>query len=157
MINFLVKHKKATKMIFLLSVVFMFIMSASLMMAYPASEKAFENNDKTPLAIDGAVFWGSFILAYICFITVSLVRRKDVGKSQKSLPGILKFFSNPIAKIADFGIIIFIVALIVCAFLTDSFITFIFLFLTVFFVQMHGVFNGKNYVYIKSLKKSEGK
>jgi len=63
----------------------------------------------------------------------------------KGKPGIAGFCSNIYATIVDFLLIISFVSLIVLLIIhqTDSYITFVVLFLLVLSINMHAMFNGK--------------
>lgn len=114
--------------------------------------------------IIGIVFWLGIIVGYCLFIIVARTRKKS--KKQKLLPkteniriGVLSFFKTFPGMIADIVCAISVVALIITVVFGNSstWIVYVLVSVLIFSIQMHGIFNGINFVYIKSYKKEEKK
>ena len=134
-----------------LSIGSFFVSSATILLMQRVSfaENA-EEWQRTLGGILGALFWLGFIAGFIFQIPITRARKKD--ESFKGGKGIsfFSFFSNNTA-------IVFDVSLMICALL--SFVTFavptlsqglafMSLFGLVFSIEMHGIFNGKNYEWL---------
>ena len=108
-----------------------------------------------------AFFWLFLVLGYVSFYQVSALRKKQEKKKgfvpdKKRKAGIVVFFSNRYAKIADILMLLLFVGMIVFYILFISGIQGSFveiaamLFITTFLfsVQMHCILNGINFQYI---------
>ncbi|NLI63654.1 MAG: hypothetical protein GX367_02860 [Bacteroidales bacterium] len=102
----------------------------------------------------GIAFWIGILAAVIFTMLLSSLRSKEEKKEKNkrkshSKIGLVKFFSNKIAKTFD---IIFMVSLagqvIVLIIGAHIMVEVTILFLLVFSFEMHCIFNGKNYSYI---------
>lgn len=144
---------KPLVLIFTLSLLCMLLFAASFLLMPAANSISLNEGKNGFLYTVGAIFWFTLVASQILTLIVALLRRKNGEKGRtKRLPGLFSFFSNKEAKIADILAAIFIVAFIVCIFATDSYLIYVFLFLSVLSVEAHCVLNGKNYIYIKELK-----
>jgi len=147
---------KASKIMFVLSLIFKFLFAASFLLMPPASDISLNKDKPEFLYVVGALFWVSLLLSQITMIFVTIKRIKYFkGKERKDLPGlpaILTFFYDKKARVIDILMIVFLVAFIVSIFISDSYLIYVFLFLLVLMVQLHCVFNGKNLIYINELR-----
>ena len=151
------KQKQISKILFL-SIMFMFLFSISFLIMPIASQKSFEGKPIL-LILNGIWFWLTGIISLILFMIANKRRKKqiqDISNIENNKPGILQFFSNIWAKVADclfllslIGLIIFIIIL------PQSYFLFVFAFFSVFTFLMHCVLNGKNFKYI--INSNQGK
>lgn len=137
---------------YFLYVCFLLIISVSiLLMPYSVAS---EGETYVPVYITGGLFWGGIIgLAFTVF-SINRSRkaslRKEKAPSTPKQLGIIHFFKNTPAKIADIMMILSLVCFIVCSFITNNiFIQFIIIAVFVFSFGMHCLLNGVNYIYIK--------
>lgn len=115
-----------------------------------------ESNEKAIIPV-GLAFWFFAISGYILLIVANVEFKRISGnlrKNKRSLPGIISFFSNKIAMIADIAVIISIVAFVIICIteLRFKYIAFVTLFLLIFSLHMHCLFNGRIYKLIKNEK-----
>ena len=145
---------------------FLSVSSLSLMLATVADFKG--DTFKIILAyFTGAVFWLFLILGYVIFFVLSRHRktyektkenrsdrtdrrRESENKTgKKSLPGILRFFSNRYAVVADVVMAISIILLVIPS--NSQNVTIIIVSILVLSVHFHGILNGINFEYIREL------
>ena len=121
------------------------------------------------LRINGGVFWVSALLLLITSVMVSMERKRDIHfsrKRRKQLPGVISFFKNPFATIADLiailsgiiSVVLFIMDLKLLISRDYQILVFISIFIFSLSFGMHCILNGINYKYLKSSmggKKSE--
>lgn len=147
---------KASKILFVLSLVFGFVFAASFLLMPAASSMSLNEGKNELLYLAGALFWSSLILSIVTTVIVTIKRKNYFkGKGSTNLPkypGIITFFSSKEAKIADIIMVVFLAVFIVCTIFTDGYPIYVFLFLSVLAIQYHCVLNGKNLIYIKELK-----
>lgn len=137
---------------FTLSLLCMVLFAASFLLMPAANSVSLNEGKNGFLYAVGITFWIMLVASQVFMLIVSLKRRKDSEKGKtKKLPGVISFFSNKEAKMADLSAIVFIIAFIICVFATDSYLIYVFLFLAVLSFEAHCVLNGKNYIYIKEL------
>lgn len=115
-----------------------------------------ESNEKAIIPV-GLAFWFFAISGYILLIVANVEFKRISGnlrKNKRSLPGIISFFSNKIAMITDIAVIISIVAFVIICIteLRFKYIAFVTLFLLIFSLHMHCLFNGRIYKLIKNEK-----
>lgn len=146
----------------------LFISSLSLMLATVADFRG--SGIQVFLAyFTGIVFWLFLILGYVLFFQVSKHRKeyertrsaeadgegRRRSREYKKTPGIICFFSNRYAVVADIAMIIFfilsLVFLLIPSLSQNAAIIFISLF--ILSLHMHGILNGVNYRYIRSVSK----
>lgn len=100
----------------------------------------------------GVLFWLGLIIGYVLLFILSK-HRKAKTKPKKSKPGIIVFFSNKPAKIADLTMVGSLILTLVFTFI--PFLSFgieiVFLAILVFSIHMHCLFNGVNFKYINSI------
>lgn len=132
------------KICFFVSVIFLTIGAASILFM-PIARDSSSATYKIPLLINGLVFWISFIIGYLLVFLSSAMRNKIIRIKGK--PGIAFFCSNIYATIFDFLLIISFISLVILLIFhqTESYITFVVLFLLVLSINMHAMFNGKTF------------
>lgn len=127
----------------------MFIMAATVLFMPYAVENG-EQNRLVVVAV-GLIFWASAIAGYGFIIAANIVRKKIMSlmsgsySSLSGRPGIITFFSNVYATVADTTMILSFVIFIMINLteLKTTFFAYIFLFLLIFSIHMHCLFNGK--------------
>lgn len=129
-----------------------FFMMSAMILIMPV----IESNEKAIIPV-GLAFWFFAISGYILLIVANVEFKRISGnlrKNKRSLPGIISFFSNKIAMIADVAVIISIVAFVIICIteLRFKYIAFVTLFLLIFSLHMHCLFNGRIYKLIKNEK-----
>ena len=97
--------------------------------------------------IIGVAFWAGLLGGIICDLLLS--KKRKAASAQGGRPGIITFFSNRLAKIADIAAAIsFAASVAVLVSGTTAAAGAIALGMFVFSFAMHCVLNGKNYHYI---------
>ena len=133
------------------SIISFFISSATIL-AVPFTSfygEAWENTLRFAL---GGLFWLGFIAGFLFLIPIS--KRRKAERKYKELRGFafFRFFSNKPAVVFD--VLLILSAVIVAAWFVikamPDLLGFAGLFGVVFGLEMHGVFNGKNYRYIQN-------
>lgn len=121
-----------------------------------ASEQKY-NNFMLPVYIVGGVFWLSIIFGYGSLLVLNHKRNKNlkafgINSYRKQRPGFLCAWSNLPAKIFDTLTVISLLGFIVTVLKFKDATQLIFGLMAVLFfsANMHGLFNGKNYKYIKA-------
>ena len=145
----------AENIVFVISLVLMVVFAATFLLMPKASSVSLnEGNDKLLYAV-GGTFWGSLLVSNVLMLVVTVLRRKSNVKLKcKKVPGIIAFFSNKEAMIADIATAVFAIAFIVGIFtaVSKGYLIYVFLFFLVLSFEAHCVLNGKNYAYIKEHK-----
>ena len=134
-------HLKKERRLFFLSCVFMTLLAITIL--FMPFEKL--------LYINGIAFWVFLLSGYILLIILNTSRRRNGDKEKdKRLPGIIKFFSDSMARVFDGMFILSLLAFITYQYTNyiDGYISYVILSILVFSFQMHCMFNGKNYEYI---------
>lgn len=151
--NKLKGKEKTLVLTFVFSLICMVIFAASFLLMPIANGISLNEEKNSMLYAVGVTFWLSLFLALILSLATSLIRKKCPPKDNrlKKFPGAISFFSNKEATVADILAVIFIIAFVVCAFVMNGYLIYVFLFLAVLFFEAHCVLNGKNYQYIKEL------
>ena len=95
------------------------------------------------------LFWAGLMIQQGCIWGANTIRRRyfsqDVGGR---IPGIFRFFATPVGKAADLALAVALVLAIASAMVSmPGVVQYGFLFLTVFFLYMHAICNGKNFIY----------
>lgn len=145
------KYIREIKQLFWLAVSFLFLMSVTILFM-PIASKAGENNRQV-LLLMGIVFWESGIAGYTMLILANVERKwflnNKVGIDNKMncLPGIITFFANIPATIADVGAFLSITLTVFINFTSRryDYISYVLLFLLVLSLNMHCLFNGRVY------------
>lgn len=145
------KSVKKITCFFWLAVVFLLLMSVTILFM-PMASKAGEDNRQV-LLLMGTVFWGSAIIGHMMLIFANAKRKRflknEVGVDSKMncLPGIITFFANVPATIADVVAILSLILTVVINFtnLKYDYISYVLLFLLILSLNMHCLFNGRIY------------
>ena len=101
----------------------------------------------------GCIFWLPLLLGYILVILANLERktfirsRLDGDISMQCHMGVVTFFSNTPAVIADATLLAGSIALVIIYFcdVANQYITYVMLAIVSFSLNMHGLFNGRIY------------
>lgn len=114
-------------------------------------------------ALTGILFWACLIAGYALFAVINSHRKKYVKakkssvseRNRKRLPGIICFFSNKYAIVADFAMILFFILTLVFIFIPflNQSIAVIAIAILLFSVHMHCILNGMNFRYILQITK----
>ena len=140
----------------LISIVSFLVMSISFMIMYLLTADI-ENRASGGLAVvPGLMFWGGLILSIISHIIMGVMRNRIVerGRIKRSnlqrYIGLICFFRNTAALIADVVFVLALAALIVTLVICDTagMLTYALISLTVFAFSMHCTLNGKNFNFL---------
>lgn len=107
--------------------------------------------------ISGTLFWIGLILAIIFSLYLNKI---TINKNNDNKIVLIKFFSNKPAIVFDVLLIVSFIAFVICMIVNRmSNIAIIIFCILIFSLEMHCVFNGKNYKYIisKLEEKKDGK
>jgi len=143
--------------LFIISIIALFAVSVCIAFMPFASLKK-QNDVFLPIYIVGGAFWISILLGYGSILSLNHKRKKYLKfleSSGTNRPGILCFWTNMPAQIFDLLTIISLLALIITLIKNQSSTQLIFGLMAIFFfsINMHSLFNGANYKYIKDNKK----
>lgn len=135
----------------ILYVTFLLILSISILLMPIGS--VHKEQSKIPMFIAGGCFWVGLIGTLMMVLKINKARKQSYlirdKKSGAKQFGLICFFQNKEAKIADIAMFVVIICFIITKIFTDSFYwLFIFLALFVFSFGMHCMLNGKNYIYL---------
>lgn len=108
------------------------------------------------ICIGEALFWGLMAAGYVMLAKVNKSRKsklKDNKNKKKYKPGIICFFSNKYAIVADITMgFAFIMTIIFRIFPVLNEVLFVvFAMILILAINMHCIFNGVNFKYIKSV------
>ncbi len=139
------------KQLFWFATIFLLLMAGSILIM-PMATKVGEE-DRTVLLLSGLVFWISCIAGYTLLFMANkerkyFIRRKLNGDpSMDCKPGIITFFDNVPATIADVAMIASFLLFVGMYFteLKYEYISYVLLFIFVFSLNMHCLFNGRIY------------
>lgn len=139
------------KKMFWIAVAFFLLMSASILIMPMASEMG--ARERYMLILSGCEFWVSFVIGYILIFMANkerkyFIRRKLKGDvSMGCRAGIITFFDNVPATIADIAMISSFLLFFGINFteLRYKYISYVLLFILVFSLNMHCLFNGRIY------------
>lgn len=143
------------KLAFVTSIIFLLFMS-SIFLIIPFAVNSNDSNNTKTLVL-GILFWVSALIGYISIIIASKFQKQCINEKNKKhirknkRVGLITFFSNVPAKISDI-IFIFSFILFVIINLTDlrfAYFAYIILFILVLSFNMHCLFNGRIYKFIK--------
>jgi hypothetical protein len=137
------------KKLFYFMIVFMFLFSSVFLFMPMAAKESIAGNQNVFFAL-GIMFWFGFLSSYIILFIINSNRRKNTTtkKGIKHI-GFFKINSNIIALIFDVIFLIsFISVIIMLLFSYNGYILYIAVFLFVFSLHMHSIFNGQNFEYI---------
>ena len=152
------KQKRHLKLMLYLYTLFFFILSFSVI-AMPIAVNLVDTT-KLWLYIAGTMFWAGIIGIMIMFNCINY-SRKHSNSFNQSYPnfkkmGLIHFFQNVRASIADTTMFISIVGFVFAKIWIDNIIIqFIFLSLFLFSFGMHCILNGINYNYINYIVRGQ--
>ena len=142
-----------------------FIVSGSSMLLIPVSSMDEEGMPRVLAYITAAVFWLGIIAGAIIFASADSKRKKlekklageKSRKRKKGRAGFISFFRNKEAAICDIVMLLSLAALVVFAVAAVEAGWIIALVLALFLCSfyLHSFLNGKNYIFIKTAKKSK--
>ena len=139
------------KRLFWLAVMFQFLMSVSILLM-PMAVQMGQQDRKMTVWI-GLVFWISAIAGYLLIAMANserkwfINRKVDGNVKMNRRPGFAEFFTNSPATVADVTMILSFLMFVIVGF-TEwkyEYISYILLFLLVFSLHMHCMFNGRIY------------
>ena len=151
------------KRLFGISVVCQFLMSASIL--FMPSAVQIGQQDRKMTVLVGLVFWVSAIFGYALLIMANLERKRFINRKADGdvkmnyCPGIAGFFTNIAATVADVAMILSFLLFVIVSF-TEwkyDYISYVLLFMSVFSLHMHCMFNGRIYKVTKYKRIKEGK
>ena len=123
--------------------------TSSMTVWFMPGASAGESN--SALYVLAGVFWLGFIAGIVFLLPINKGRKADKKYREKQgLPPLLRFFSNKPALVFDVLMIVGVVT-ICLAFVIRSMPEWVLLaatFTAVFSVEMHGVFNGRGYLWL---------
>ena len=98
------------------------------------------------------VFWLGFVFGFVFLFPINTKRKRDINYSSKKSIAFLRFFSNKPALVFDISLIVGLLTLILAYFINGypQWLTITGIFMFVFSLEMHGIFNGKNYDYFNT-------
>ena len=137
--------------LFWFAVVFIFLMSASILLMPIAVQMGQQDRKMTVLI--GLVFWLSAIVGYVMVAMANserkwfIIRKVDGNTKMNCRSGIAEFFTNVPATVADVTMIMSFLMFVIIGFTKwrYEYISYILLFLLVFSLHMHCMFNGRIY------------
>ncbi len=154
------KSKKVDYIWLFASIVSFLLLSVSFLLMPIESENTTEGISLITM-VAGVMFWLSIICGIVTqailshkvksWLASNRVRR---GRIVKNI-GVISFFQNPFAIVADIATVIGLVGLIIAVLLTHGigYACYIFLSLFVFSFSMHCILNGKNFYVIENKTK----
>lgn len=137
--------------LFWFAVVFIFLMSASILLMPIAVQMG--EQDRKMTALIGIVFWFSAIAGYVLIVMANaerkrfIIRKVDGNVKMNCRSGIAEFFTNVPATFADVTMIMSFLMFVIIGFTKwrYEYISYVLLFLLVFSLHMHCLFNGRIY------------
>ena len=101
----------------------------------------------------GVLFWAGILLGSICYFLLFQKEKKNIKEAlpEKKLFSGFRFFSNPLAIIADVMLIVGVIGTIYCAnnIQISEIVAVFFLVIMLVGIYTHFLFNGKLYRYIR--------
>lgn len=146
------KSIKRLEKLFWLAIGCMFGMSITVLFMPLATSMASATN-RFSFIITGGVFWIFMIMGYIllffAYREFKSFMYEKFGRNTKldGKPGFITFFANVPATIIDIIFPVSLIIIIIIQFtpLKSNYIVYVFLFLLIFSLNMHGMFNGRIY------------
>ena len=138
--------KPVNKRPFHLSIIFFFISSMTIWFMPLASRDGIS----ALLYVLASIFWMFIILGFLVMRPVSRRRKNDKKYRQKARIPLLQFFSNKPALIFDALLIVGLIVILLSFLIRTlpEWVTLPAVFLFVFSLEMHGLFNSRNYEYM---------
>lgn len=145
------KNCKTIKATLAAAIAFMLLLSISFLLMPTANRIALNDEKNGLLYFSGVLFWLSVVMETVMLIIYAIKSKKmQSGDRAKGLPGAFRFFTNKAARIIDPLAAIALIGFAVCVFITDKYVTYVFLAAALFLVQLHCVVNGRSFEYINS-------
>ena len=144
------------KKLFWFSAASFFISSATILFM-PLGSFEPDGNNQLAYSLAG-VFWLFFVMGIAFMFPIGRQRRKDTSSRYFRGFSRFRFFSNKPALFFDAMLIAGIITLIVSLFIVRTlpgWVTLAGTFVTVFAIEMHGLFNGKNYEWLYGRNKTQ--
>lgn len=136
-----------------------FLVSSATVLLVPFASFNEKGIKYTLSYVIGLAFWGGLLISILTIMVFNSYRVKNEmliehNKSKNHI-GAFNFFSNNIAKVFDSLFIISVFIQIFSMLLNNNnqLISVIILFFVIFTFEMHCLFNGKNYLFLKESKK----
>lgn len=153
--------RKKVDIIWLCSSIFSFLVLAVSFLLMPLESESPSDRLSIYSLVVGIVFWLSLMTGIVTQCVLAYRRRVWYGfhRIRRSRAtqriGLISFFKNPYAIVADIIGIVSLIGLIVAAIVTQGtgYICYVFVSLFVFFFSMHCVLNGKIFYYIINQRK----
>ena len=101
----------------------------------------------------GIIFWVGLLSGWIILLWLNRnLKHQLICENKKILPGVLRFFSNPLAVITDIGLLLSIVLniLTLSNLITNMVLSSLFAALLLVTFHLHYIVNGKVYMYFKN-------
>lgn len=132
-----------------MSMVLMLLGSLCLLMIPSTTAEKMEQGHSQLLLLMAGAFWLTTVLAYVFLFLFSRKRKKSDPKQEKTgiaRWGLLRFFSNRPAMLADLLMLASLVAFVVLELLSvEGMAVYVIFASFVLFLQLHGLLNGVNY------------
>lgn len=149
-------NRKKVDSIWLGISVFCFLLLAISFLLMPFGTTATADKISAVTLISGIVFWASIVLGIVAQCVLSSRRKAWYSKNRikksrvKQKIGLISFFKNTYAAIADIGLALSLTGLIAVLIVTQGtgYVCYVFISLFVFSFSMHCILNGKNYYYV---------
>lgn len=136
------------------AIVLCLLLSSMCILIVPAA-----HNRYALTMICSGVFWLGMPAGYGLLMYVNIIRKKQTADTEKFRAGIITFFRNAYAGIAD-ALWIVSLLLLTASFFAESLqgsVQFVFAFMTVFMFHMHCILNGENFRYLYMMIRSDDK
>lgn len=145
------RFAKRLEKLYWLSVVFLTIMSATVLIMPVVNSASYEN--RFSVVVVGLLFWLSGIAGYASIIMANKERKwyvtNQLGEeiSMGCRSGVITFFANIPATVADVAMMTSFLLFVVINFTEykDSYLSYVLLFLFLLSINMHCLFNGRIY------------
>ena len=141
------KNRKKLKKAMYVSTVMWIVLASTFLLMKPIVEST-SSKGRVLVAVLGLAFWCSLLMG-IVFQAKAVNHYRKICKEEKvqykGCPGVLRFFSNPIATVADIGMIVsLVIGAVLLRYPTDKlYFYFLEMFLLTLSTSMHCIWNGK--------------
>lgn len=145
-----IKHPVGVFLVIMLSI----LASSACILAVPAAH----NRHGLTMLCSG-IFWAGMAAGYGVLFYVNAVRRRSTDTASGHRAGIISFFRNTPARIADISGLVCIILLIISfsAEPMEGYLQFVLFFLIVFLFHMHCILNGENYRFLQLIIRRKAK
>ncbi len=143
-----------------ISIAFLLMLSISFLLMLPEDDSSIVEKSVF-MFVSGGMFWVSSIMLVISQIVLSRQRKKwyAVNKVRKDIGsrrlGVISFFSNTLATVADIISVLSLVGLVIAMVASKGggYICFVLISIFVFSFGMHCILNGRVYYFVTNKKK----